>query len=1236
MKPSKERFTDEQWEAIFYKGKDVLVSASAGSGKTTVLVRRVIEKLKYKDEKENVEPTRIDQLLIVTYTEAAASEMKERIASALKEEINHTTNAKERRFLLQQLSLLPTAFISTLHSFCLTVIRRYYYLIDLDPSFRMLTDNTEQLMIREDVWHALRDDYFEQDDVLFMELADQFSSDRNDDALGEVIQALYDFSRSHPNPIQWLKESIVGYDKIDCLADHPMYQHYLKPDISKKVAFLISEGESLLSLTNDESLEKIHDALLTYQDCLVQIQTMIESDQLDALHQYDYPVKTIRLSKAAKEILQDEISSIESYRNAFKMLREEIGEKFFPIPPEEQVKVLNQCRPVVEKLIEVVIRFSYELSAEKKQRGVMDFSDLEHFTYDILQTEVDGHCPAREHYQEQFQELLIDEYQDINPLQEQLLQMISRPEGNRFMVGDVKQSIYSFRLADPSLFIDKYYRYADDTCGHRIILAENFRSRRHVLTFTNFIFQQLMDDEVGQLTYDRNAALVKGATQYEDEENIYPEILIYQSDSLDDEETIDASDGQIQVVINKIKELIQSGYQIYDSQLKGNRAVEYRDIALLSPTKSLNYRIKEMFAAASIPISMTGAENYFQATEMQQMLAVLHVIDNPCQDIHLVAVLRSPFCNLDESELATLRGNQTTSTFYDAMMKTIDDEKWQMQHNETYKKIKKFLLQLDHWRNIANKKRIADLIWDIYQETGFLDYVAGLVNGEQRQLNLHALYQRAEQYEQMSFKGLFQFIRFIELMQKNQQDLAEPVREDEEANKVQCMTIHASKGLEFPIVFCFDMTKKFNDRDLNAPYVFDNQLGFGMKYIDEKRRQVTTLPYEVIRQQKKVKGRAEEMRKLYVALTRAKEKLYIVGKYSTQDSALKEWMIDETNAHLVLDTTARLSAKSLMSWIGMGIIRHHNMSEYQIQKVNSPAIQNADTQFSVTFVDPFIEIDEEDTVKFKVNFDSSVQASDLAEVKQRLNWHYPHLHATMTTGYQSVSEIKSIFSDPNLYEMDYLTVSTKRQTVEQATHRYVQNELATPKFLNKAEQTSMADVGQATHLLLQSMPLDEIPTYQSLQLLVRQQIEKGIISEEEARYIPLKKIERLFQKPFGKQLLKDHQNVHREQAFSLLMDPSRLFSDFDGSNDERVLVHGMIDGYIEYEDDIILYDFKTNHLKTGESIDEFRQRMIDEYAGQLYLYRMALQNALHKPVRASYLLLLQDEPLRVDFEEMSS
>lgn len=1228
-KPESELFTDEQWEAIHYTGEDILVSASAGSGKTTVLVKRVIEKI--------AAHVGLDQLLIVTYTEAAAREMKERIEAALRQKIDQESDAKQKQFYLQQLTLLPTAHISTLHSFCLSVIRKYYYLIDLDPSFRMLTDETEQIMLKEMIWEEVRDAYFEEEPEKLMALMDQFASDRRDN-LGEVVQKLYDFSRSHPNPEEWLTSLAFSYQGIDSLKDSELFNQYLKPQLEQVVLAAKEDCQELVNLLPDE-LKTLKKNVKENLGILNNLHDLILNEDWDQYYAAQANLTWKRMTKTNKvkeQLLPEGLSLIDQVSASSKQVKE-VSQQIFAYPPEEQCRLMKETYPFVQFLAEIVIRFAKAYRDEKRQRGVMDFSDLEHYTYAILNAG-DEIKPAQLFYQEQFVELMIDEYQDINALQESIIQKISRPEGNRFMVGDVKQSIYSFRLADPQLFIEKYQSYGAGKGGHLINFQNNFRSRHEVLSLTNYIFKQLMDEEVGEMNYGRSEELICGSS-YEEKEDVLPEILIYENqEGIIGDEIEDSEDGQIYLIAKKIKELMTDGYQVFDVKAKAYRPLTYRDIAILAPTKSQNLRLKEIFSDCDLPIVMTGAEDYFQATEIRQMVALLNILDNPYQDIHFVAVLRSPFVGLNEEELAGIRTVAPNLPFYEATKEALADPKWVAHYPEAQSKVQHFMNQLADWRNEAHKCKIADLIWRIYEETGFLDYVGGLVNGEQRQLNLHALYQRAEEYEQMSFKGLFQFIRFIELMQERNQDLAEPLRQEEDQDAIQSMTIHASKGLEFPVVFCLNLTKGFNDTDLNQPYVFDNQVGFGMKYLDPERRQAETIPYLAVRQAKKAKARAEDMRKLYVALTRAKEKLYLVGSYPSFDSALKKWSQDSHNEKWTLAANHRLSAQNLMTWIGLSLMRHQDMDSYQHEFaiVTSPDIKSYPTRFKVE------SVPTEDLLLWAqgkgktvvVDMEQVVESQGLQQVKDLLNYQYPHHNATMTTGYQSVSEVKNIFADPDLTEMDYLATGESRKKIQQMESdkfRYLQDQLAVPKFIQTEEAVSSAEVGSATHLLFQLMDLTQEVTLASLGQLLDQQIAKGSISEAAAKFIPLKRMCALFNQPFGKRLLMDHDKVKRERAFSLLLKPSRLFSDFDGE-DERLLIHGMIDGYIEYDTQVVLYDFKTNRPHKGETDQEFRQRMLKEYRGQMYLYRLALEKALHKPVTETYLVLLYDEVVYLEFK----
>ncbi|MER2063988.1 MAG: helicase-exonuclease AddAB subunit AddA, partial [Alkalibacterium sp.] len=821
---------DHQWQAIHDEGKNLLVSASAGSGKTTVLVQRVIEKIKNQ--------TDINQLLVVTYTNAAAREMKQRIQSAIQKEINESLDANQKHHLIRQIPMLGHADISTLHSFCLKVIRRYYYLIDFDPVFRLLTDDTEIALMKEDVWDELREELYGKDDALFEELAAAYSSDKNDDGLTDLVLSLYEFSRANPEPLKWLSKlsqmySVEGND----LGQSFVFQKLIKGQLLSTLYSVRELLDDAIAMANgEEELAKTIGILEEDLSHIKQLETLVNDNQLDDAYALTQNFSHSRWyapnKKTTPETVKEAGREMKPFRDKAKTMYTSMINDIFAYSPEEQLLNMSKVSRLVEEMARVTTLFYKKYQSHKADRKVLDFNDLEHLTLKILSEESDeGKVPseAAKHYRRQFNEVMIDEYQDINQIQEEILKWVTKPDqkaGNQFMVGDVKQSIYSFRLADPSLFIDKYERYAAKEDGERIILAENFRSRKDVLSFTNFIFDQLMDKEVGDLTYDDSAKLINGFTAFPESDAFQTEILIYESkeeetDEEDEPEPLSTSfsidtktKGELFMVANKIMEMLAEGYEIYDKKAKVMRPLELKDIVLLTPTKKNNLDIQDIFKQLGIPTAVKDTQNYFQTTEITIMMSILKIIDNPQQDIPLVAVLRSPIVGLDEVDLTRIRIMDKQSSYYDALIRFADKEDWQdIKNIELQAKVQSFLDMLEKWRRQSRRQSLIDLIWMVFEDTGFLHYVGGMSSGRQRKANLHALYERAAAYEKTSFKGLFQFIRFIEKMQKKDKDLAEPQAISDSENAVRVMTIHASKGLEFPVVFVLDMTKQFNRRD---------------------------------------------------------------------------------------------------------------------------------------------------------------------------------------------------------------------------------------------------------------------------------------------------------------------------------------------------------------------------------------------------------------------------------------
>ncbi|MGG5369122.1 helicase-exonuclease AddAB subunit AddA [Enterococcus sp. AZ196] len=1207
-KAPNEMYTDSQWQAIYDQGANLLVSASAGSGKTAVLVRRVIEKIKRQQ-------LSVDQLLVVTFTEAAASEMKERVQSALQEAINEETDQKLKNHFTRQLTLLPMANISTLHSFCSKVIQRFFYLIDLDPSYRMLTDDTETILLKEDVWDDLRETFYEENQEIFYRLTENFSNDRSDSGLEDLLLSMYEFARANPEPFKWLDGLVENY-RVGNLVDSDLYRELIRPQVLTNLQEASQTYQWMLSASQGiDDLQKIADVAQNEQSIVQQIEKALVEDDLSTVYTFfenlKFPVYPSPRKKDVKELYGDIITECKNYRDQAKQSLTKIKEMYFLVSPEEQVERLQEALPIVEELVRVEKRFIEEYSAKKREKGMLDFNDLEHFTLQILQAEIDGTRPAEDYYRSRFTEVLVDEYQDINQLQETILRQLSNEEpGNLFMVGDVKQSIYGFRLADPTLFIQKYHDFANENGGRRIILAENFRSRKEVLDFTNLIFTQLMDQTVGQIEYDKQAELINGFTAFPETETFSPELLIYQKNGETPDWIEDKSMGEIFMTAVKIRELVDQGFEVYDKKQKAMRSIRYEDIVLLTPTRSNNLTILEVFKQLGIPLSINDTQNYFQSTELRVMISLLQIIDNPYQDIPLAAVLRSPIVGLQEEELAQVRLALPQKEYYQAVKKYV-----QMNDDITVQKLTVFLSQLGDWREYARRESLASLLVKIYNETAYLDYVLGMPAGQQRHANLLALIERAKDYERSSFRGLYQFIRFIEKMQEKDKDLGEPPTE-EISDAVRVMTIHGSKGLEFPIVFLMDMSKSFNVQDTRRNYVFDERLGLGVKLLTpDTRVRKDTLLFQTVKQKNLNKLLSEEMRKLYVALTRAEQKLFLVGSYDDEAAAYKTWSKGSLNENLVLDAGLRNGQNdSFFDWIGLSLFRHPLMENYQNEYiVNQPAVlKHHPATFKLNFTDPQMIVEKVQGYLPEIKTLEIPQGTiNIQPLKKSLLFKYPYPEATKTTSYQSVSELKRLYDDPDnrlALELD----SSRAQT----HYRFTESDLGEPKFLSTKKELSAAEIGTATHLVMQLLPLQKDPKREMVEALIEELVSRQTLTQEIAEKVSVDSIMHFLDTNIGRFVIQHADRLYREEPFAMLMPADQLFNDYQ--NQDEILIHGIIDGYLEFDDRIILYDLKTDYYTP-----EREQTLINRYRGQLHLYKDALEKAKQKPVEAAYLIFLQ-------------
>ncbi|WP_078548248.1 helicase-exonuclease AddAB subunit AddA [Litchfieldia alkalitelluris] len=1234
-KPADSIWTDDQWKAIVSSGQDILVAAAAGSGKTAVLVERIIKKVISKEH-----PVDVDRLLIVTFTNASAAEMKHRIGEALEKALKENP---ESTHLRRQLTLLNKASISTLHSFCLNVIRKYYYLLDIDPGFRIAND-TEGELLRDEVMESLLEEQYSiKENVGFFDLVDRYSNDRSDVELQNMIRKLYESSRAHPFPDMWLDEIANQYDVEGKALEDTAFIPYIMKDIS-----LTLEGskESLfkaLELTKEPGGPAPRAE--TIEADLEQLFRIMKAKELSWQELYN-TMQSISF-KTAKSCKGDEfdpqlLKTVTKIRDDAKAQVKKIKEEFFERKPEGYLKDLVEMKSSIEMLIFLVKEFGRKFQEVKKEKGLVDFSDLEHYCLEILrdassvETKLIASSAARE-YREQFEEVLVDEYQDTNMVQESIIKLVTKEDeetGNLFMVGDVKQSIYRFRLAEPFLFLSKYKRFTKDgeQSGLRIDLSKNFRSRAEVLDSTNFLFKQIMGENVGEIDYDDDAELKLGAG-YPESDLMATEVLLIERNGHEDEPDYTENDDEEVVIFDQaeletaqleartiakeIKQMISSNFQVYDRGMNRMRNLMYRDIVILLRSMPWAPQMMEEFKQEGIPVYANLSTGYFEATEVAIMMSLLKVIDNPYQDIPLASVLRSPIVGLDENQLAKIRAHQKNGYFYDALTQFIKESPV---NDETASLLKSILVQLSSWRKSARQGGLSDLIWQLYRETQFFDFVGGMPGGKQRQANLRALYDRARQYESTAFRGLFRFLRFIERMQDRGDDLGTARALGEQEDVVRMMTIHSSKGLEFPIVFVAGMSKQFNMMDLNKKYLLDKELGFGSKYVNPKKRiTYPTLPMQAIRKKMKLELISEEMRVLYVALTRAKEKLFLVGTIKDLEKKLSKWQEELSNHQWLLSDVGRASAKSYMDWVGPALIRHQQcealrgendlkdipfeISEYPA-KWNIRVISSSDLieqmKAEESLNDSYIKALREQRPVSEVNSEY-----DLI-IENQLNWSYQYKSSSTHRSKQSVSEIKRQREKLDEYSDGLFQKKFRKPLVDRP--RFMQQKALTP-----------AEIGTAMHMVMQHVDLKKEVSVETINEQIAKMINHELLTNEQGEVIDVNHVVAFFQTELGLRL-KNASEVRREVPFSVALPAHLAYSDWEGNDEENVLIQGVIDCIFEDENGIVLVDYKTDTI-TGRFKDyEAALPVLEErYKVQLELYTKAIEHIWKKPLNESYL-----------------
>ena len=1177
------KWTNEQLSAITQKGNNILVAAAAGSGKTTVLVERIIRKI----INDNVD---IDKILVVTFTNAAASEMRERILTALYKQIDEDPLNQRLR---KQIVLLNKASICTIDAFCLDIIRNNFFEIGASSNFR-IADNTElELLKQEAIEETFEELYLENDDE-FNKLIELYAGYKDDENLKNIILKIHNYIQSAPFPEDWLEEQIEKFNmsNIEDFSQTEWGKIILKnfrDEVLNSIQILESSKHQLDMITE---LSKFS---LVVADDINQLKFLEQNwDNWERAHEIanNLKFKTWPTDKKVVSNLKEETKKARD--NVKKRISKAVSQTFI-YNTEEAVEDINAMYPILKKIKDVTLKFMEKFSEKKSNKNIMDFSDIEHYALKILlkkdENGIYQKTEVAKKYEEKFNEIAIDEYQDSNLVQEYILTSISNGK-NIFMVGDVKQSIYRFRQAKPELFLDKYQKYGlePNEYGQKIKLFKNFRSRENILDTTNLIFSDIMSADFGEIEYDESEYLNLGATYEEPTENVEfagkteLDIIDLKKEENEDGEEIEEDNSsellekteiEAKFVANRIQKLIKSKYQVYDRKT-GYRDITYKDIVILlrATSNTANVFEKELLNL-NIPVFSDQAENYLESIEIRTITSLLKIIDNPYRDIPLATVMRSIIGDFTDNELIEIRLTQNEGYFYDSLKEAKASPKIDGKLKE---KVINFLDKLNKWREEERYLPLNEFIQKIYEETDYYNYVRLMPNGQVRKANLKMLLDRAKDYEKISFKGLFNFIRYLEKVKSSNSDLSSAKVIGENENVVRIMSIHKSKGLEFPVAIISRTDNKFNQKDLNESILLHQDIGFGMQYINYDRKiEYTTATKEAIKIKTKEESIAEEMRILYVALTRAKEKLIITGvendftKSIEQKKELLEIYEKENDKinHLVLKKYL-----SYLEWIELVYLNHQDIeNQITLNKIAKKDVLKA-------------EENQEEQEKKNIELPEKI---DYEKINEILNWQYKYKEMTNIQSKMSVTKIKELKNNE----------TQKQQHIE-----------IKPKFMLDKTKVSSAERGTITHLILQKLDFTKEYSKEELAQFVNNLCTKNIITQIQKDSINIEKIYQIINTQFIKNL-KNAKEIKKETPFYTYINTKEIYNT---QNSENILVQGIIDlYYINQQNEVILVDYKTDYVEgSGEEL-------IDKYKVQLEIYKKALEESLKEKVKHVYI-----------------
>lgn len=1251
---SSPKWTKEQQEVIDSRDCNLLVAAAAGSGKTAVLVERIIQIITDKEK-----PVDIDSLLVVTFTNAAASEMRERIGDAIGKALEKNP---EDTHLQNQLVLLNKASITTIHSFCLEVIKSNFHKIDLDPNFR-IGDETECSILKLETIEEVFEEFYEKKESDFYKLVESYSEKRGDTNLQHMVLSIYSFVMSSPYPMKWLEDSVSEFN-IDDNFDFSTskWAKIILDTIKIQISGIVNNFDKALEMVDGiEELETFADKLKIEYKMIKNLLDSCDEGWQEAykaavsLEFENYAKGVKRIPKGAEEYIKDAKDKAKKIRDDSKKSLEAIQNSTFNKNVSALNKEIEMLYPIVNSLSKIIKRFIELYSERKREKGIIDFNDIEHFALAILtKTDENGQVGASDialEYRDKFYEIFIDEYQDSNFVQEVLLSTIAKIQTpNRFMVGDVKQSIYRFRQAKPEIFLEKYATYGTEKGekNRKIMLYKNFRSRKEVIDSCNYVFENIMSKNIGEIEYTKDEALNLGASFKESvEEKVIvggpTEIHLMEKAQKNDndpdqeeqpEEELDNIQLEARMVGQIIKNLMSPDeegnvYKVYDKKLDDYRVVDFKDIViLLRATSAWAPVFADELINMGIPTYADTGMGYFDTIEIKTVMSFLRIIDNPMQDIPLLSVLKSPILpstSFTPEDFIDIRLENSNTNLYECMRLICENE--DEDKKEIREKCRRFLNNLKEYKEKSLYMSTDEFLWHLYMKSGYYAYVGALPSGSQRQANLKILFERAKQFEETSFKGIFNFINFIDKIKKSNSDMGSAKTLGENANVVRIMSIHKSKGLEFPIVFCSAMSKNFNTMDFKKDMLYHYELGFGPQLVDLDRRiSYPSIAKEALKYKMNLENLSEEMRILYVALTRAKEKLILTGSVKDISGTLNKWSknLDGDNPVSQYDV---LKAKNYLDWIMPSVLKHKDFKEvrkeYQLDVLSQ---SNHDSKWSFNTWekdDVIVEEKEEETNIESLLKEMEERRNDVdysETIIEKLNYIYPYKESVKVSASISVSEIKKMQS---IHEEDY----SESMYEEKIT-------LKRPLFIQESEaknKISPQERGTIVHLVMEVLDLNKINTIDQIKEQIRDLIKREIITEKQSLVINPFKIYKFFKSDIGKRIL-SAKFIKREQSiYSQIKMNDIYLNNEDVQNnraiyeEESLMLRGIIDLYFEEDDELIIVDYKTDYID-----EDNKQDVIDRYRKQLDLYAESLTKLTGKKIKEKYLYLFNiDEEVKL-------